>query len=270
MISFPQCKINIGLNIHYKREDNFHEISSVMFPVPLNDIVEIIRNDDFKFTHSGLAIPGSTEDNLCVKAYELVNEKYSISPIHAHLYKNIPMGGGLGGGSADATEILKLLNLEFKLNLDNLELKKIAAKLGSDCAFFVENRPQYATGRGEVLESIDLDLTGYHLLLINDGTHVSTKEAYAKVDPKTPSEDLKDLIHLPVSEWRGRIKNQFEESVFQSYPHLKKLKEKLYDIGAEYASMTGSGATIYGIFKNVPQLDGGFSKALDFKQVIKI
>lgn len=270
MISFPQCKINIGLNIHYKREDNFHEISSVMYPIPLNDIVEIVRNGEFEFTHSGLDIPGSTEDNLCVKAYKLMKEKYSIAPIHAHLYKNIPMGGGLGGGSSDATEMLKLLNLEFELNLDNLELKSIAAKLGSDCAFFVENQPQYATGRGEVLELIDLDLSGYHLLLINDGTHISTKEAYAKINPEMASEKLRDLIQLPVSEWKGRIKNQFEESVFESYPHLKKLKEKLYEIGAEYASMTGSGATIYGIFKNAPQLDGETSKSLTFEKVIKL
>lgn len=269
MISFPLCKINIGLNIHYKRDDNYHEITSVMYPIPLNDVLEVVAANEFNFTHSGMTIPGSIENNLCVKAYHLMVEKYSIPPVHIHLYKNIPMGGGLGGGSADATETLKLLNLEFDLNLGNDDLKKLAAQIGSDCAFFVENKPQFATGRGEELNMIDLNLKDRFLVLINDGTHVSTQMAYENVTPKVPAEELKNLIDLPIKEWKGRIMNQFEESVFTAYPHLEGLKKKLYDIGANYASMSGSGATIYGIFKDKPQLEK-LTDDFQIKRVIEL
>lgn len=253
MISFPQCKINIGLNIHYKRDDNYHEISSVMYPVPWCDILEIVPSNEFKFTHSGLSIPGKQEDNLCVRAYELLRRDFNIAPVHAHLRKNIPMGGGLGGGSADATEMLKLLTRNNELDLSDSELLEYTNQLGSDCAFFVKGTPQYAEGRGEVLTEIDLDLSGYHLLLINDGTHVSTKEAYANVEPEIPQTPLNELIKLPVEEWYGDIVNQFERSVFKTYPHLAELKDTLLKQGALYASMSGSGATLYGIFKSKPE-----------------
>lgn len=269
MISFPQCKINIGLNIHFKRDDGFHEITSVMYPVPLNDVLEIVRADEFNFTHSGLGIPGEERNNLCVKAYQLIDDKYSITPVHIHLYKNIPMGGGLGGGSSDATETLKLLNREFELNISNEELKNLASSLGSDCAFFVENRPQYAAGRGEELESIELDLTGKYLVLINDGTHVSTKMAYDNVDPKSPAEDLSELIKLPLEKWKGRIKNQFEDSVFKVYPHLHNLKDLLYNMGAQYASMSGSGATMYGLFDSIPN-EKDLPEDLQIKKIIEL
>lgn len=269
MISFPRCKINIGLNIHYKRDDNFHEITSVMYPVPLNDVLEIVRAPEFKFTHSGLPIPGEDENNLCVKAFQLINSKYSITPVHIHLFKNIPMGGGLGGGSADATETIKLLNQEFDLQISDEQLKVLASSLGSDCAFFVENQPQFATGRGEKLEAIDLNLKGKYLLLINDGTHVSTKIAYENVSPKPPSEDLDQLIRLPIKSWKGRIKNQFEESVFKAYPHLLHLKDQIYDMGAEYASMSGSGATMYGLFTTIPN-DENLPLDLQVKTIIEL
>jgi len=269
MISFPQCKINIGLNIHFKRDDNFHEITSVMYPVPLNDVLEIVRAEEFKFSHSGLDIPGDNNNNLCVRAFKLMEERYSIPPVHIHLYKNIPMGGGLGGGSADATETLKLLNGEFTLGIRNKELKEMASLLGSDCPFFVENNVQFAQGRGEELSTIDLDLSDKYLLLINDGTHVSTKEAYGKVMPKLPSEKLLDQLKLPMRQWKGRVINQFEESVFQAYPHLEGLKIQLYNMGAVYASMSGSGATLYGLFDNQPN-QKDLPENLEFSRVIKL
>ncbi len=269
MISFPQCKINIGLNIHFKRDDNFHEITSVMYPVPLNDVLEIVRSEEFKFSHSGLDIPGDTNNNLCIRAFKLMEERYSISPVHMHLYKKIPMGGGLGGGSADATETLKLLNDEFILDISNEELKEMAAELGSDCPFFVENNVQFAQGRGEKLNTIDLDLSGKYLLLVNDGTHVSTKEAYGNVVPTLPSERLLDLLKLPVHQWKGKVINQFEESVFQIYPHLEDLKNQLYNMGAVYASMSGSGATLYGLFDEEPN-QKGLPVNLEFSKIIEL
>jgi len=252
MISFPQCKINLGLNIHFKRADNYHEVSTVMYPIPLNDILEIVRNETFQFTQSGMPIPGRFEDNLCVKAYQLLQREFEISPVHIHLYKNIPMGGGLGGGSADGTYMLKLLNDEFKLGLSTAELQDYAAQLGSDCPFFVREEPQLATGRGELLEPINVNLKGYYLYLINDGTHVSTQEAYANVSPRQPSRSLEEVVSLPIDQWKAHLHNQFEESVFPRYPHLERFKEQLYDAGAIYASMTGSGATLYGLFESEP------------------
>lgn len=270
MISFPQCKINIGLNIHYKRDDNYHEISSVMYPVPWCDVLEMVPNDVFKFTHSGLSIPGSDEDNLCVKAYELLSRDFTIAPVHAHLRKNIPMGGGLGGGSADATEMLKLISDFNALNLTDSQLQEYANQLGSDCAFFVKNSPQYAEGRGELLTDIDLNLRGYYLLLINDGTHVSTKEAYANVEPSIPKTPLNEMISLPIEEWYGNIENQFEKSVFKSHPHLKKLKDSLIKYGALYASMSGSGATLYGVFKSKPEEIEELSQQLTYSRWIEL
>lgn len=253
MICFPQCKINIGLNIHSKREDGYHEISSVMYPLQWQDVLEIVPGERFNFTHSGLDIPGEASTNLCVKAFNLLNAEQKITPVHAHLRKNIPMGGGLGGGSANATAMLRLLDEYNELNLSDDQLRSYAAQLGSDCPFFVVSKPQFATGRGELLEPISVDLSGYYLLLVNDGTHVSTKEAYSSVVPRKPLFDLRETIKEPIERWQESIQNQFEESVFPHYPHLAKIKEELLESGATYASMSGSGATLYGIFKREPK-----------------
>jgi 4-diphosphocytidyl-2-C-methyl-D-erythritol kinase len=252
MITFPQCKINLGLNIHFKRADNYHEVSTVMYPIPLKDILEIVRHETFQFTQSGMPIPGKLTDNLCVKAYQLLHREFDIPPVHAHLYKNIPMGGGLGGGSADGTYMLKLLNDEFELGLATAELQDYAAQLGSDCPFFVREEPQLATGRGELLKPININLEGYYLYLINDGTHISTQEAFANVSPRQPERSLDEIISLPIDQWKAHLHNQFEESVFPLYPHLERIKNQLYDAGAIYASMSGSGATLFGLFKSEP------------------
>jgi 4-diphosphocytidyl-2-C-methyl-D-erythritol kinase len=270
MISFPQCKINLGLNIHFKRADNYHEVSTVMYPIPLKDILEIIRNETFRFTQSGMPIPGELADNLCVKAYQLIQCDFDITPVHAHLYKNIPMGGGLGGGSADGTYMLKLLNDEFELGLTTAQLKDYAAQLGSDCAFFVQEEPQLATGRGELLKPINVNLNGFYLYLINDGTHVSTQEAYANVSPRQPERCLDEIISLPIDQWKAHLHNQFEESVFPRYTHLERIKNQLYDAGAIYASMSGSGATLFGLFQSEPSPSLFKSEKFVSEKIIKL
>ncbi len=255
MISFPNCKINLGLSIIGKRTDGYHEISSIIYPIPFEEILEVIPtsgNGQCKFTTTGLSIPGDASNNLCIKAYEVLNSRFNLPSVHIHLHKLLPMGGGLGGGSADAAETIKLLNRLFELQLDTQEMKLFAAQLGSDCPFFIENTPQLATGRGEILSPIAISLKGYHLVLINDGTHVSTKEAYAGVQPKKPNFDLKELPDIPIEDWKHVLVNDFERSVFKSHPHLQRMKDELYDKGAVYAAMSGSGATLYGVYTTSP------------------
>jgi 4-diphosphocytidyl-2-C-methyl-D-erythritol kinase len=255
MISFPNCKINLGLNIIGKRSDGYHEINSILYPIPLEEILEIIPisgQGKCKFSTTGLTIPGDPATNLCIKAYEIMNCEFDLPSVHIHLHKLLPMGGGLGGGSSDAAETIKLLNKLFDLQLNSEAMKLLAAQLGSDCPFFIENVPQIATGRGELLSPITISLKGYHLLLINDGTHVSTKEAYAGVQPKPASIDLRELPNSSIENWKHILVNDFEESVFNSHPHLKKIKKQLYEEGAIYAAMSGSGATLYGVFSELP------------------
>ena len=257
MISFPNCKINLGLNILKKRSDGYHEVHTLMYPVPINDILEIIPLDetmDSKLTLSGDKIDGDLTSNLCWKAYLLLKERFKLPPVHIHLHKLIPMGGGLGGGSANGTYTLLLLNDLFSLNLSVHELHTYAATLGSDCAFFVENKPQFATGRGERVNVADLSLKGYYLLLVNDGTHVSTQMAYGNVTPKTPAQALDQCISQPIENWKSCLINDFETSVFKQFPHLNELKTEMYTKGAIYAAMTGSGSTVFGLFKEKPVL----------------
>jgi 4-diphosphocytidyl-2-C-methyl-D-erythritol kinase len=254
MISFPNCKINLGLNVISKRDDGYHEIASVMYPVDIQDILEVIKSETFEFTRSGLDIPGELSDNLCTKAYKIIERDYKINPVHIHLYKNIPMGAGLGGGSADAAFTLKLINKLYELNISNNQLKKYASELGSDCAFFIENIPQYASGRGEVLEPFNLTLKGKTIILINDGTHISTEEAYGNVTPHPPENNIQEVLSKPLNQWKNLLVNDFEKGVFKNHPQLKEYIEKLYESGAEYAAMTGSGSTVFGVFNESPKL----------------
>lgn len=268
MISFPGCKINLGLQIINKRSDGYHDIASIMYPVKINDILEITSLKSYektKFTTSGLPIPGLDDDNLCLKAYRLLNVKYHLPPVHIHLHKCIPMGGGLGGGSSNGAETIKLLDQLFDLGISIDDKKKFAAKLGSDCPFFIENSPQYATGTGTTLTPIDLDLSGLYLALLNVGIHVSTKEAYSGVLLNDASQDLRDIIKMNASEWKDQLINDFEQTVFKSYPNLEEIKSDLYSKGAIYASMTGSGSTMYGVFNEAPKLispENGFLKVI--------
>ncbi len=249
MIYFPNAKINLGLFITEKRNDGFHNIESVFYPVPWQDILEIIPSGEkTSFKSTGLDIPGNPDSNLVLKAYELLKKDFDLAPVQFHLHKQIPMGAGLGGGSADASFALRGLNEIFELELSDEQLENYASQLGSDCAFFVKNKPAFATGRGEILEEIPLNLTGKKLLLLNPSIHVPTALAYAGVKPFKREIDLKALvINTPIREWKGKVENDFERSVFQEHPLLAEIKEQFYALGADYSAMSGSGSTMLAI-----------------------
>ncbi len=249
MVSFPPCKINLGLSILRKREDGFHDIETCFYPVPFTDVVEIIPASAFGFSASGLDIGGKESDNLCVKAYTLMQERHDLPPVRIHLHKIIPMGAGLGGGSSDAAHCIRLLDRVFDLQLSPKMMQDYAALLGSDCAFFIGDAPMLGTGRGEVLHPVDLTLKGYYLVLSNPGIHVSTAAAYAGVVPSEPPERVREIVSRPPEEWKIKLKNDFESSVFTNYPELLRIKENFYAAGAVYAAMSGSGATVFGLFE---------------------
>ncbi len=253
MVTFPNAKINIGLNILSKRPDGYHNINSCFYPIPFTDILEIVKADKFEFTSSGITIPG--EGNLCTEAFELLRKDYNIGNVKIHLHKNIPIGGGLGGGSADATFTLKMLNKMFELGLSESMLKDYAAQLGSDCPFFVENKPALAEETGTKLKVFDLNLEGFFLVLIAPGIHVSTAEAYSGVTPGIARTHLHGELKTPIENWKHTISNDFETSVFPKYPKIGQVKKRLYSIGALYASMTGSGSAVYGLFSEKPDIN---------------
>ncbi len=249
MILFPNAKINIGLNILSRREDGFHNLETIFYPLDIRDALEVVEADQMKFTSSGLEIPGDTMDNLCLKAYYLLSKEYKLPPVHIHLHKNIPIGAGLGGGSADASFFIRLINQKFELGMDALQMEGYASKLGSDCAFFIQNKPAIAVGKGDQLQTINLDLSSYFIMLVMPQVQVSTSDAYRGVRPATMASSLADLIKLPVEAWRVAIKNDFEPSVFLQYPIIAEVKSKLYSAGALYACMSGSGSSVFGIFE---------------------
>jgi 4-diphosphocytidyl-2-C-methyl-D-erythritol kinase len=267
MISFPGCKINLGLHILFKRDDNYHEVETVMYPIPLRDILEVVPSEELIFTSSGLQIPGSIDDNLCMKAYRLLKKDIDLPPVHIHLHKMIPMGGGLGGGSSNGAFTLKLLNDLFELQFTDDQLKEKAALLGSDCAFFIANTPQMCTGRGEITSSYEVSLSGFYLKIVNLGIHISTAEAYGGVTPKKPAHPLSTILKTDITNWKDQLKNDFEEGVFKNHPEIEQAKMKIYDEGAVYASMTGSGSTLFGIYKTEPRKS--FSSAL-IEEVISL
>ena len=248
MISFPNAKINLGLNVLRKREDGYHDIESCFFPIDLRDSLEIIKSEKFSFRSYGIEIPGDSETNLCVKAYDLLKDKYELPPIEIHLLKNIPIGAGLGGGSADGAFMLKLLNEQFSLGIATTDLQSYALQLGSDCPFFIENKPVIVSGRGEEMEPIDLDLSNYKIVVENPGIHISTKEAYSGVAPHLPKTAIREIVDKPIEEWEDQLINDFEPSVFISHPEIQEIKNKMYESGAVYSSMTGSGSAVFGIF----------------------
>ncbi|WP_192348149.1 4-(cytidine 5'-diphospho)-2-C-methyl-D-erythritol kinase [Algoriphagus sp. Y33] len=253
MISFPNAKINLGLHITAKRKDGYHNIESCMIPIPLTDALEMITDSKKTiFTASGFDIPGDSKDNLILRAYQLLKKDFPNLPhVCIHLHKNIPMGAGLGGGSADAAFALKLMNNLFDLILDDFLLEEYAAQLGSDCAFFVENTPKIARGRGELLEPVELDLSGTHLVLVNPGIHIGTKEAYAGVTPAPPKIKLEEVLK-DKSRWQSDLVNDFEASIFPNHPEIAAIKSKLYENGAYYAAMSGSGSSVFGLFEEKP------------------
>jgi 4-diphosphocytidyl-2-C-methyl-D-erythritol kinase len=259
MVTFPNAKINIGLQIIEKRLDGFHNIASCFYPVGWSDVLEIIPTEDFSFSSSGIDIPGEPIQNLCVKAYELLKKDYPLPPIAMHLLKIVPIGAGMGGGSADAAFVLKLLNSTFNLSLSTFQLQSYARKLGSDCAFFIENKPQFCYEKGDQFADISLSLKGKFIVLVYPNLHISTAEAYASVKPQKPAVNLLEALQRPLPEWRHSIKNDFEGGLFLKYPILSQIKEKMYKKGAIYSSLTGSGSTIYGIFEKETDLQNIFA-----------
>ena len=254
MIVFPNCKINLGLHIVRKREDGYHELETIFYPVPLKDSLELIIDTDsskkgIEFTQSGIEVKGEQNDNLCVKAYNILAADFpNIPAVKVHLHKAIPMGAGLGGGSADAAFMLKLLNEKCNLSITDEKLMQYALKLGSDCPFFIYNKPCIAKGRGEKLSPIALDLKGYQLVIINPGIHVSTASAFSGITPKDPINTLEKIANSSIQDWKGVLVNDFENSIFSAYPEIEKIKNMLYEKGATYSSMSGSGSSVYAIF----------------------
>lgn len=253
MITYPNAKINLGLNITEKRPDGYHNLETVFYPIPLQDALEVKPLDgenEYLLKIAGTQINGEPEDNLVIKAYRLLKQDHPHLPsIDIHMFKHIPTGAGLGGGSSDAAFMLKLLNEKFSLHISVSQLEEYAARLGADCAFFIQNKPVFASGIGNIFEPIELSLKGYYLVLVKPDIFVSTKEAYALVKPQKPQLSLKDIIHKPIEEWKNTMVNDFEKSVFHKFPEIAAIKDKLYDMGAIYASMSGSGASVFGLFK---------------------
>lgn len=253
MISFPNAKINIGLYITEKRSDGFHNLETVFFPVGWSDALEIASSDDLHFSASGIFIDGPAESNLVMKAYALLKKDFDLPPLRIHLHKQIPFGAGLGGGSSDGAFMLQMLNKTFNLSITAEKLIEYAAVLGSDCPFFIRNKPVFATGRGEIMTEISLNLKGLTLVLVKPSVEVATAAAFRNIVPQKPEVSLSELIKLPVTEWRDKIVNQFEFSVFKQYPEIGIVKEQLYEQGAIYASMSGSGSCMFGLFIELPE-----------------
>jgi len=262
LVSFPNCKINLGLNVIRKRQDGYHDLETVFYPLPLTDILEIVSDESssavtpehktsgIKFITTGLPINGAAGKNLCIKAYELLRHDFqNLPPVQIYLHKTIPIGAGLGGGSADGAFTLKLLNEKFKLKLSTEQLLDYALRLGSDCPFFILNRPSFATGRGEFLEEINLDLKSYSFIIVNPGIHINTPWAFQQLHPTLPHQSIKNIIEQPISTWKNELINDFEQAVCRHHPEFLIIKAKLYDSGAVYASLSGSGSCFYGIFQ---------------------
>jgi len=253
MYTLPNAKINIGLNVTERRSDGYHNLQTVFYPIPLTDSLEIeaMKNGDYpyEFLSSGISIPGNAEENLVVKVFRSLQEEFNLPSTSIHLGKHIPMGAGLGGGSADAAYMMKMLNEQYDLGLTLDEMEMRMAKFGADCPFFIRNTPVYAEGIGNEFTPINISLKDYYIVLVKPDIHVSTAQAYSNVKPYMPAQSLAQVISsTPIEKWRGIVKNDFEASVFPLFPAIKAIKDTLYDMGAVYASMSGSGSSVYGIF----------------------
>ncbi len=258
MICFPNAKINLGLNIVSKREDGYHNIETIFYPIGLKDALEVLESENqeaYTLFSSGIDVGANSENNLVIKALNMMRAEKEIPNIDIHLLKKIPSGAGLGGGSADGAFMLKLLNDTFSLGFSYNQLHQFAVKLGADCAFFLKNRPAFATGIGDQLEDVDLSLEQYYMVLVKPPLFVSTQEAYAHVVPQKPKMLLKEIVKMPIQEWRNYMHNDFETSIFKKHPAIAEIKQTLYNKGALYASMSGSGTSVYGFFEKKPKLN---------------
>lgn len=279
MITFPCAKINLGLNIVSERPDGYHNLETVFYPIPLTDALEIKYMDekfpsespcDLKIT--GNNVDCNEEDNLVIKAYQLLAADFQLPRVHAHLVKRIPTQAGLGGGSSDAAYMIRLLDERFRLNIGIPEMERYAAKLGADCAFFITADPSYAEGIGDVLMPADVPgagLGGYYLAVVKPSVAVSTRDAYAAIVPKTPAKCCRDIVRQPIETWKDELVNDFEAPIFAMHPELAAIKQSLYDAGAVYAAMSGSGSALFGIFREQPT---GLEKEFEgmFCQMMKL
>lgn len=266
MIVYPNAKINIGLNVVEKRPDGYHNLETVFYPINLQDVIEIkeIENDipecGYRLKVLGTVFDGSPDDNLVIRAFKMLKADYDLPPVSIGLYKHIPTGAGLGGGSSDAAFTIKTLNERFHLGLSNEKMEEYSARLGADCAFFIQNKPVFATGIGNIFHPIDINLQYKQLVLVKPDIFVSTKDAYAKVNVHRPDKSLPELLSQPIETWKDTVVNDFEESVFSKFPEIAAIKDKMYDLGAVYASMSGSGSSVFGIFDDpVDNVDEEFS-----------
>jgi 4-diphosphocytidyl-2-C-methyl-D-erythritol kinase len=251
MICFPNAKINLGLNVLSKRPDGYHNIETIFYPIPLRDALEVVEAEAFWFAQTGIPLDAPADSNLVLKALRLLSD-YALPPLEVHLHKAIPSGAGLGGGSSDGAFMLKLLNDFGRLNLKEADLEAMASRLGADCPFFIRNAPVFASGTGNVFEPVSLSLKGLHLCLLIPPIAVSTAEAYGAVRPQTPPVSLKEIIRLPLNEWRERMTNDFEPAVFARHPSIAAIKQRLYEAGARYASLSGSGSSVFALFDAQP------------------
>lgn len=277
MLTKPICKINLGLNVVERRPDGYHNLETVFYPVPICDTLEVFEMDDafpspyncdLKVTN--ITIDGDEQKNLVVRAYNLLKQDFpSLPRIHAHLYKDIPTQAGMGGGSSDCGFMITLLNEQFHLGLSNEQMIRYAARLGADCAFFILNKPCYAEGIGERLEPIDLDLSGWYLAVVRPNTPVPTKEAFSLITPQHPAKNCRDIVMQPVETWRYGLTNDFEKSVFALHPEIGDIKDRLYDLGATYAAMSGSGSSLFGLFRQTVSLDE-FDAEGTFRTIIRL
>ncbi|QNL22601.1 4-(cytidine 5'-diphospho)-2-C-methyl-D-erythritol kinase [Hyphobacterium sp. CCMP332] len=252
MLSFPNAKINLGLQIKSKRDDGYHEIETCLYPIPLNDILEIVPSNEDKLIVTGNAIDGKPEENLCYKAIRLLAENYKIPALHVHLHKLIPHGAGLGGGSSDAVHTLQSINKILNLNISENELLSLSSYLGSDCPFFVKNRPSIAHGRGEKIETLELSLKGDYLILVFPKLFISSSIAYSLINPKTPSQKLKTALKESKTEWKKLLQNDFQMVLEKKYSQLAGLSQVMYNHNAYYAAMSGSGSSYFGLFNEDP------------------
>jgi len=260
MVTFPHAKINLGLNVVKKRTDGYHDIVTCFYPLSWTDALEILPSEKLNFTHSGLQIPGATDNNLCLRAYQLLKADFDLPLVNIHLHKVIPMGAGLGGGSADAAFTIKMLDSLFALSLTEKKMMAYAAKLGSDCPFLIQHRPLIASGTGNIFEEVDLNLKGYFLAVVHPKIHIDTRNAYQSLTPRFPDTQVQDILRLAPEQWPEKLKNDFETPIFKTEPGLQEIKAKLYSLGAVYASMSGSGSSMYGIFKTQQDIKGHFPK----------
>ena len=263
MLTFPCAKINLGLNITSKREDGYHNLETIFYPVPLTDALEVkLMHDDFPSDEpcdlkiTGNAVDCDEKNNLVVKAYTLLAQDFKLPRVHTHLVKRIPMQAGLGGGSADGAFMIRLLDERFRLNMGIAEMERYASRLGSDCAFFITAEPSFATGRGEVLEPVNIaehNLQGYYIAIVKPAIAVSTREAFKQIICRQPEHCCRDIVRQPVETWKTVLTNDFEEPAFKQHPELADIKQRLYDLGAVYAQMSGSGSAFFGLFRTDPQ-----------------